>query len=379
MARSKKMKATGPSPRRPPEKNPREEVLLDSDSTNSDVEMYDVSAIGPPSLIDNDRKNNPFPYKEICMSLMSPQPDYKTENGKQKVKGYTCTCPFKGCTVYKPNERPWTNLHSHMVTCAGGVRANGKKLVHLEFVKRQEETAPEAMKIDNYFSCTPEKYKSVMRKLQFIILKDAPIYWVVDPAFRKLCNDTDATKVGVKSFKAILLALSDLVTQELKVEMKDACFGVINHDSWTKSSFHYLGIIAHYNIKQWHYSRGDKYYKSIPVHSLVSVSPIAKYPEDDSGVVEEATLFNAESLATQITKVFKDNYDIDVLTWLKAIVADNAEVNKSVARRLKKPHIGCRNHLLNLDAKDSINGVPSLGKVFDDIQNVSCFIILLYL
>ena len=51
-------------------------------------------------------------------------------------------------------------------------------------------------------------------------------------------------------------------------------------------------------------------------------------------------------------KQFEDIFDIygvDVHKWALCQLADNANVNKSIARLLRIPHVGCCNHKMNLE------------------------------
>ena len=41
--------------------------------------------------------------------------------------------------------------------------------------------------------------------------------------------------------------LVEIVEDVIKKEMKEAGYGAIMHDGWTKSSTHYVGIFAQYN------------------------------------------------------------------------------------------------------------------------------------
>ena len=59
--------------------------------------------------------------------------------------------------------------------------------------------------------------------------------------------------------------------------------------------------------------------------------------------MEDATKFNSETHKTHFITIMKDIYEIDLITWGKAFIANNTKENFKKARLLKIPHVGCYN------------------------------------
>ena len=332
-----------------------------------------------------------IPYAAIVDALMKPVNKMgKNDKGKEIVVALTCTCPFPTCTnggTYElqkwPNSISKTNAYAHMRTCGGGKR-NGKgdkaiKALYDDYLEKQGNGQDQPRAADIHISSHPTlsspKDKATMKKIQFIILNDAPLSWVEDPNFRRLCGDTEETKISLATFKSVLLALSEITTEILSERLRDAGWGVVIHDGWTKASIHYFGMIASYNRVVW-YRKGDKWEACLePTRSLVSVSPIGaaatSEDEENGTITQEATKFNAQAMEYQIEDIFWGFYGINIDNWLMALIADNAEVNKALARLLDVAHVKCRNHSFNLDGKDSFETDSSLVRVTDDTHTVS--------
>ena len=57
-------------------------------------------------------------------------------------------------------------------------------------------------------------------------------------------------------------------------------------------------------------------------------------------------------------------------SWAKLSIADNTSTNHKIARLLNLCHVGCLNHLLNLDIKDWLKNDDELTKVVTVIEDV---------
>ena len=140
-------------------------------------------------------------------------------------------------------------------------------------------------------------------------------------------------------------------------ELKTTTRGAIMHDEWSRCGVHYLRYFACY-IFQNH-----------PKSRLISLAPTANKEANETTetTMEDATHFNSETHNTHFITIMKDIYEIDVITWGRASIADNTNANLKTARLLKIPHVGCCNQKFNLDMKNMIEKV-SLDNTISDIK-----------
>ena len=76
--------------------------------------------------------------------------------------------------------------------------------------------------------------------------------------------------------------------------------------------------------------------------------------EKTDATMEDATNFNWETHKTHFITIMKDIYEIDLITWGRASIADNTNANSITARLLNMPDIGCCDHQFNLHMKSMI-------------------------
>ena len=70
--------------------------------------------------------------------------------------------------------------------------------------------------------------------------------------------------------------------------------------------------------------------------------------------MEDAINFKSEMHKTNFITNMKDIYEIDLITWGRASIADNTNANSITARLLNMPDIGCCDHQFNLHMKSMI-------------------------
>lgn len=103
----------------------------------------------------------------------------------------------------------------------------------------------------------------------------------------------------MKTVRAVILKMVPLVEKMISYKMKQAGYGDLMADAWTKISTHYFGLFGKNNvrIKQ---TVGDEVFKLlVPKQVLLVMSPLTTWIEDekDSNKRTEATNFKAEGIA----------------------------------------------------------------------------------
>ena len=118
----------------------------------------------------------------------------------------------------------------------------------------------------------------------------------------------------------VLYNLVAIVEDVIQKEMKEAGYGAIMHDGWTKFATHYVGIFAQYNKRVSGNFGKVKSTTVVQTNVLLAMRPMCtiseeKEEEDGSGsdtdtnkedVEEEATTFTAEVHAN----FFQGSHDI---------------------------------------------------------------------
>ena len=117
--------------------------------------------------------------------------------------------------------------------------------------------------------------------------------------------------IGVE--KNIIFKMTELVEEKIIAELKTTTCGAKMHDGWSRCGVHYLCYFTCY------------IFNNHPKSRLISLAPMV----------------NKEANENTDTSIMKDIYEIDLMTWGRASIADNTNSNLKTARLLKIPHIGC--------------------------------------
>ena len=161
-----------------------------------------------------------------------------------------------------------------------------------------------------------------------------------------------------------------MVKATIADEMKKSGRGSIVYDAWSMGGIHYIGLYACYVKKILEYKNGEILEKDKTVINLISCAPMLNAMDEDADDEEEqkiACKFNAEIHAEHLHTVLTDIFNIDVEKWTMCCIADNTSTNHKIARLLKLPHLGCLNHLLNLDVQDWIKDDNILNGIVSNI------------
>ena len=176
--------------------------------------------------------------------------------------------------------------------------------------------------------------------------------------------------------------------------MKEARWGSILHDGWTKFGVHFLALFATYRARRERIVDGAIVSKMETVISLLSVSPLielegeleddpddddefANFVNDDNEVgcrqaksskkaAGEAVNFTADTHAGHIVDILEEFYGVNVGKWVTNQTADSCSVNLKVARLLNIPHVNCESHLLNNCVKQNVVKDPREDDDADD-------------
>lgn len=99
---------------------------------------------------------------------------------------------------------------------------------------------------------------------------------------------------------------------------------------------------------------------------LLSSLPMGQHSESET-TSEEATESNAQAHLHYFREVFP-YFEQEFDSWSVCLVAENASVNKKIARICEKPMIGCMSHRLNLDINDMVETDDDLAHVLEKVN-----------
>ena len=128
----------------------------------------------------------------------------------------------------------------------------------------------------------------------------------------------------------VLFNLKELVEETITGELKEAQYGALMHDGWSKFGTHYVGLFVQYNQRVPQNIGKVKSTTLVPTNVLLAMRPmcgIAEEEDDDNGsekdkfderertgMDEEATTFTAEVHENFFREVLK-SYGIVLEDW----------------------------------------------------------------
>ena len=326
----------------------------------------------------------PKDYVTVMMEQLPDSSHCKTV-GTEEVKYRNFKCPNKDCTskgkdgdagVFSiPSNQGYTNVKKHLLNC----HANGnEKLLQYLFDEKQsgERSIKDFYKVDE---CVSLEAAYLHRWIKLVVSKNVPISSISDKEWRSLfqplcaCDSCPRTpKIGKDTLKKVIFKMVEMIEEKIKEEMLAAGIGALLSDGWTKHGTHYLGIFATYNREVSFSALGDKRTKKKKqvrnevVSSLLSCAPMQKkndnedHCEDDDDVDEETTAFDAETHVQHFENILREYFDVELKKWVVCHIADNASVNRKFSDLTGIPHIGCKNHKLNLEMNKMLEAMPEL-------------------
>ena len=265
----------------------------------------------------------------------------------------------------------WSNPLQHLVTCCFG----GSKASCESAYRQKVMSAPGTI---NFPIIAKKDMRSVAMEhwINLIVFKNIPIEWVEDEHMRAFSKFD--TNFSVDFTTKVMLEMVQLTEAIIGKQMKSAGIGAILYDGWTKDSIHYIALLASY-MRVPSVFKDKKFIGGKPELEIVllSLAPMMRHKDtvdhedkDDDAISELATKFDSDAQAEYIHAML-DYYGVTVEEWVACQIADNAKVNHATAEKLKIPHVGCKNHMLNHEVNNMMEETdPDLGETIDDIQDV---------
>lgn len=165
-----------------------------------------------------------------------------------------------------------------------------------------------------------------------------------------------------------ILQMVPLVEAKIGKEMNQAMAGAIMHDGWTCNRMHFIGLVAVYTTKQKAIINGTVQELDQVKSVLLSVAPMQKI-EDEVPDDDEIAQFTSQAHFDHIKTIF-GYFGVSPEDWIICQIADNASVNRKLAKLLKVPHVGCLSHKFNLDVQDMISREANLKSLLENIKEV---------
>lgn len=191
-----------------------------------------------------------------------------------------------------------------------------------------------------------DKIRHLHDYIKMVVNQNLPVSLCETDAFRAL--NKEHPHLSYSSVRKTILRLKIIVKKRIAQRLRMANVGGIMFDSWGRYNVHYCGVIA--NIVGPTGEVESHLMSCFPLTGGKVVNPDDVTVRNSSGdglEVVESIKFCAENYVTSIETLF-DDFELDIDDWLTHISSDNASVMRRVAKLLKKPFVGCKNHQLDL-------------------------------
>ena len=313
--------------------------------------------------------------QEIVLALMKNKGITKeTISSKTLARGtlvnhHNFECPNPDCEIKIikfQTKKGYSNPFRHLKSCVASGNEALLEAKYTAIITGESVLSHYAQVRDNLCPDVATMHSWIL----MLVEKGAPLNSVQDQIYRDFskCVCTECTHrkkhFSTEKVKEVMNKIVIEVEEKITEEMKSAGRGALMYDGWSKASTHYVGLMATYlrEIVVWE-STGvgsankKKVLKKELAIVLLSVAPMAAinendnpdHDEDDDNISEEATNFCAETHAEHFKTILLNYYGQTLVEWAVCFIADNAPVNPRMARLLKLPHIGCKNHKLALE------------------------------
>ena len=300
--------------------------------------------------------------KRIVMLLIGGEENI-TESPHPTLDNYimcSAPCPKEGhtnCKVQWKKGAGFTNAHKKLCTCFGGVDAVNDAYWFAYDAKLRGESGEDIRNAMNWIAgYTPEE-NAAYDWLKMIVKKNWPITSVEDEDYRSVFKHT--YKFSYKRMCMLLLLLGEIVEEKITEQLKNS-HAVGIYDGLTRAGVHYIGFYVSYIANEGQGVEGDEHLEI----NLLACSPmpttdaeeeqIPSGDDDDDDEPHYAAKFDAETMRNFIQGVLQQ-YDQTIDSLLIALLADNTEVNRKLARIIGVPHIPCHNHEVALDVSKSFH------------------------
>ena len=184
--------------------------------------------------------------------------------------------------------------------------------------------------------------------IDIIVIRSLPLSNVECQYTRRIAK---LKPVSAKPIRQHILSLTELMKNKIKADLPSKF--VIAFDRWSERTEHYIGVSAAY-------ARMDKITgKEVSVQVMLSMRP----PLAD-GIKGMTAADLSQHMTTTLNSYGKGCGNV------LCIVGDNCNVNRSMARTLQVPLIGCASHKLNLAVKLWIQNEPQLTAIILKVSNI---------
>lgn len=278
---------------------------------------------------------------------------------------YQCTKDRCGHRVKFLDKSGFKNPYRHLLSCHGKGKpaSQHEKILIDKYEDARSKAAMEGGSILRHFQAASmnDYEKALAANIRLLVCKNLPLTLVSDPEFRAFSRYP--VPISYATTVSVLRELVKLVENRIASEMKQTK-GALLFDGWSSGDVHYVAGIASYCATV----AGDNTIQ--PLQAVLSVSPMGKCrgtEDPKSTIEEEANRFDAETHLEFFRKTF-DFYKLSFDDWVVCLVCDNAKVNRRMARLSRKPCIGCKSHLLNLQVNSMVSKDSMLASTVDSVQ-----------
>lgn len=290
-------------------------------------------------------------------------------------------CGRNGCEYNKPVivSSGYSNQFRHLQSCYGAGKLNEL------YEKAVAEQARLGGSVAGYFNANSatSRHKAIYAYIKLIVMKSLPLAYVQDDFIRDFSKFPE--HISKKTIREVIFVMVELVEKAIAEELSKTSCGAIMHDGWSRGGTHYVGLFGCYIRLYTVREHNTEVTKEEPVCTLLAVSPMAKVEEraaegEDSEdevaesedgqdvTMAETAVFNAEAHKNFFETTFKDCYGIDLKKWNRASITDNTSTNLRLARLMDVPHVGCKNHQLNLDVELMVQGHDNLKLCIESVH-----------
>jgi len=310
--------------------------------------------------------------KDIVKALMT----FEGKESKPSLGGekhyLLYKCPKPGCSnpvvTFLANSG-YQNPYRHLLSCFGKGQSRPAQIskVNKLFIEARNLSQKNGGTIRSHFDCQMlSEYELAMYGyMRLIVMKNLPVDTVEDEDFRTFSKFK--VHINIRTLDAVIFQLVELVEELISKEIKNTR-GALMYDGWTSNNTHFIGVFLSYCLQVPIRIDGKEKYKHIPQITLIGVSPLAKIDEDDDdGLSQEATKFNAEAHLTYFREIF-EYYNCDFDRWTVCLIGDNVSTNVKIASLCAKPHIGCVSHKLNLEVTFMVQNDTSLRNTINSVH-----------
>jgi hypothetical protein len=177
--------------------------------------------------------------------------------------------------------------------------------------------------MDSFITVVPDKAKDIYHWMNWLCTSNQPFNFVANPTVRAYSK---LGSISVATLKKYMLKTKELVVKKIAEDLKDKIVGLI-FDGWSEDSSHFVALVACYEGKD-----------DNATLRLLAVAPLLN--ESDFGAESHREYIDNTLLSYGLTT-----------NSISFIVGDNCNTNKSLARLMNKPLIGCASHRFNLAVK----------------------------